>query len=229
MATSVVEAPAPHMAKVLKDAQEDLENAEFPGFVGKVFNPVRDEVLVPITSKASEIVPVVVDHIPLPFVDEVGAAAVGVPIGVAKIGYSMIPTKDVDDEADETVGKEFELAFNKTRKPRPITSSLMGVVGFTANTVIDLATLPFGNKFGNWMDSTKKFLGYLAFSGLGEELAAAFADFNALENMLIIGHAQATRNTVGTAESRRARVAFPSLPPNVDHSTFKEIMTYSTR
>ncbi len=227
MSPSVKEAP--HITAVLTDAKEDLENAEFPGFVGKVFNPLRDEVLVPVTSKATEIIPAVAEAVPLPFVDEVGAVAMSVPIGAAKIGYSMIPNKEVEDEADDMIANEFEMAFHTTRRPKPIASSMMGVIGFTANSIIDVATLPFGNKFGSWMDATKKFLGYLAFSGLGGELADAFGDFNALENLLIIAHAQAERNKVGTAESRRARTAFPSFPPNLDHGKFKEIMAYSTR
>eukprot|EP00558_Chaetoceros_sp_UNC1202_P008808 CAMPEP_0197251000 /NCGR_PEP_ID=MMETSP1429-20130617/55328_1 /TAXON_ID=49237 /ORGANISM="Chaetoceros sp., Strain UNC1202" /LENGTH=48 /DNA_ID= /DNA_START= /DNA_END= /DNA_ORIENTATION= len=37
---------APHITKVLEGATTDLQNAELPGFVGKVFNPVRENILV---------------------------------------------------------------------------------------------------------------------------------------------------------------------------------------
>ena len=46
---ATISAPArentPRLTKVLKGAREDLEDAELPGIVGKVFGPVRDRVL----------------------------------------------------------------------------------------------------------------------------------------------------------------------------------------
>lgn len=46
---------------------------------------------------------------------------------------------------------------------------------------------------------------------------------------MIIARAQAAKNDVGTAISRRARTAFSSLPPNVDDAKFKDILANSTR
>ena len=219
---------SPHITQVLQEAREDLEDAEFPRIVGRFLNPIRDGILVPVTSRAEEIVPVVVDAIPLPFVDEVGAFAIKLPIKVAKIVYSVIPRKSVGAEAAEELSNEFDRAFHTTRNPMPLVANAFAVVGFTVNTAIDIATLPFGNKLGKWIDSLKKFLGFLTFSGVGRELLDGFANFNTLENMLIIGRTQETRDRVGTLNSRRGRTAFSFFPEGLDHDKFREIMAYST-
>jgi hypothetical protein len=102
----------------------------------------------------------------------------------------------------------------------------MGVFGFVANSIIDIATLPINGKFGEWRDSTKKFLGYLVYSGVGEEILGSFADFNAFENLLIIGRTQAESNVIG-GNSHRARTAMDALP--VDELFFKAILIDATR
>merc|ERR1719223_160132 len=145
------------------------------------------------------------------------------------MGYSLVPNKDVDNEANDAVGRSFASAFDRFRKPRPLTAKLMGVVGFAANTVIDLVTLPFNGKLGDWIDTSIKFLGYMMFSGIGGELLEAFMDFNALENLIIISRVQGENNQVGDDDSRRARTAFPSFPQGVGKSKFKDIMAYSVR
>lgn len=226
--TEVVELKAPCITKVLDDAKEDLENAELSGFVGKVFNPIRDEVLVPATTKAGEMLPYAANAIPFPYVDEVGAFAMSVPFAAMKAGYSLIPRKEVDDEANEDAVRGFEEAFKRNERPKPLASSLMGVVGFACNSIIDILTIPFNGKFGDWLDATKKFLGFMMYSGVGSELLDAFADFNALENMLIIGRVQNERNDLG-GESRRARTAMSSLPANIDESMFKDIIADASR
>ena len=76
---------------VLRDATNDLQNAELPDFL---FNK-----LVPVTTKASDVVPKVAKFIPLPFVDRVGAFALSVPLKAVKIGYSLIPREEKDQEA----------------------------------------------------------------------------------------------------------------------------------
>jgi len=154
---------SPHITGVLEDAAEDLKYAEFPGYVGKVFNPVRDNVLLPATNKATEIVPVVASYIPLPFVDEVGAFALNVPITAMRLGYYILPHPEVDKESEHIEAQELkavgELAMRKFSKPNPILSSAMGAVGFVANSVLDLATLPFSGKLGDWLEATIMFIG----------------------------------------------------------------------
>jgi hypothetical protein len=77
---------------VLKDAATDLENTKiFPEFFGST--------LAPATSMASVIMPKVADSIPLPFVDEVGAMALSVPINAVKAGYSLIHQEEKGQEA----------------------------------------------------------------------------------------------------------------------------------
>jgi len=64
---------------------------------------------------------------------------------------------------------------------------------------------------------------------LESELLDAFADPNAVENMMIIGRVQHEKNQLGDDDSRRARTAMSSLPPNVDESLVKQIIADSTR
>ena len=70
--------------EVLKDATTDLQNAKLPEFVRKT--------LVPVTTKAAEVVPVAASKIPLPllFVDKVGAFALSIPLSAMKLGYSIV-------------------------------------------------------------------------------------------------------------------------------------------
>jgi len=81
---------------VLREATTDLQNAELPPFIF--------EKIVPVTTKASEIVPKVVSFLPLPFVDTIGAMALSVPINAVKAGYSLIPHEHQDQ--DQNVAKE---------------------------------------------------------------------------------------------------------------------------
>lgn len=153
---------SPHITGVLEDAAEDLKYAEFTGYVGKVFNPVRDKVLLPATNKATEIVPIVASFIPLPFVDEVGAFALNVPIKAMRLGYSILPHSEVDKESEQIEAQELKMvgeAAMKKYKPNPFMSSLMGVAGFAANTALDIATLPFSGKLGDWLEATIMFIG----------------------------------------------------------------------
>mmetsp|Transcript_22230 Transcript_22230/g.48295 ORF Transcript_22230/g.48295 Transcript_22230/m.48295 type:complete len:601 (+) Transcript_22230:346-2148(+) len=218
---------SPHITKVLKGIKEDLEDAEFPGLAGKVFNPVRASVLVPMTEKATDIIPAVVSTIPLPYLDEIGAFALSAPLGPLKLGYSLlIPRPQVDEEAKQDMDMNLVNAYKKNQKPKPILSSLMGVFGFAANSIIDIVTLPFNGKLGEWKDSTVKFIGYIVYSGVGQELFGAFADFNAFENLLIIARVQEETN-VNEGNSHRARTAMDTPP--VDDAVFKAILQDSAR
>jgi len=143
---------SPHITGVLEEAAEDLKYAEFPGYVGKVFNPVRDHVLLPATNKANEIVSTVASFIPLPFVDEVGAFALNVPINAMRLGYSILPHPEVDNkESEQIVAHELNIVSEN-----PFLSSVMGVVGFAANTARDIATIPFHGKL---QEATNGFIG----------------------------------------------------------------------
>jgi|Transcript_13503 hypothetical protein len=225
----VVDLKAPHITKVLDDAQEDVGLAEFPGFAGKLFNPVRENMLLPMTQKAGEVLPAVADAIPLPFVDEIAAFAMSVPLACMKVGYSFIPHKEADEEANAIIKRDMSVAFGRSQRPKPFLSSMLGVVGFAANSIIDIVTLPFNGKLGDWIDATMKFLAYVVYSGIGPELGDAFFDPNAFGNMLIIGRIQKERNAIGENTSRRSRTAMTSLPPNVDESVWKNIVADSSR
>lgn len=78
---------------VLIDATNDLDNADLPDFVSNT--------LIHVTSKASEIVPKVASKIPLPYVDELGALALSVPLKALKVGYSLIPHEKKEEDRTE--------------------------------------------------------------------------------------------------------------------------------
>jgi hypothetical protein len=82
--------------KVLEEATTDLENAEFPGYLGKLFNPFRDTVLVPVVDKAMDIVPGLARAIPLPFLDESLAFIMGISFGTVRFGYNVFPHPEVE-------------------------------------------------------------------------------------------------------------------------------------
>lgn len=214
---------------VLDDAKEDLKNAEFVGFPGKLVNPIFDHVLAPITEKASDIVPAIVDAIPLPFTDEIAALSMTVPFAFMKLGYSILPhAKELDHESETVTAAEFNAALNAGKKKRrmPILSQAMGAVGFFNNTILDLATLPFRGDLGQWISETSKLRGYLVFSGVGGELLDAFLSPGSLSAMIILGRIQKERNVVGDEDSRRSRVAMKTLPSNIpDKDAFKSVMT----
>jgi len=84
--------------------------------------------------------------------------------------------------------------------------------------------LPFSGDLGKWMETTKKFFGYMAISGVGGEVMDAFLSPGALSAIMIIAKIQAERNE--GKFSRRNRVALKSLPEGIaDKSDFKKIIT----
>ena len=137
-----------------------------------------------------------------------------------------------NDDASNPINREVDDAvqeYHRTHKPNSAFANLFAVVGFLGNTAIDVATLPFNGKFGDWIDATRKFVGYISSSGVDKELAAAFFDVGAVQNLLIIARAQATRNDVGYARSRRAITSLAEFPEGVDERKFKDVLAHAAR
>lgn len=223
--------PSPRINKILENAALDLTNAEFPGYLGKVFNPIREGLLIPFANTATDIVPKVAGSIPLPFLDEMGALAMSVPIGVIKLVYTVLPHKEVDDESNDEINEEIRMlgkAGMRMARPNPLYSSLMGVFGFATNSVLELVALPFSGHLGEWTDTVIKFFGFLIYTGIGEELVHAFGNPRAIESMLIIGNVQANDNFLG-CKSRRAMTAMDGLPPGMSQDAFKLVMKDAAR
>ncbi len=218
---------APKLKKVFEDVEEDLKDAEFTGLIGKVLNPLTDKVVLPVAEKATEFVPAVTSAVPLPFVDDISSAFLGISIGAAKIGYNILPfsvDNDVTSEADSLFDREMLQNIKKrAHEPKPLISELMGVIGFASNTAIDLARLPFSGDLGKWMDLSKKFFGYMASSGVGGEVLDAFMSPGALSAIMIIAMIQQERNE--SKSGRRNLTAMSSLPTGIaDKSDFKTII-----
>jgi hypothetical protein len=211
--------------KVLEGATKDLENAEFPGYLGKLFNPIRDEILVPVTSKATDIVPGVAQAIPLPFLDESLAFGMDVSFGAFKLGYKVFPQSGVEKEQEDAINKELMQLGHEGMKltdTNPILSSLKAVFGFAASSIIDLATLPFNGKLREWIDMTIKFFGYLLVTGVGKEMLVAFGNPRGIQNLLIIANVQSKR----TSDIRRSSTV---MDVSIPTDEFKNIMKDSAR
>lgn len=232
--TTAIEERSPKLTKVLQNATKDLEYAEpLPGIVSKVlFNPVREGILIPVASKATE----VVSHIPLPEpIDALTSVAAGISVGVVKFGYSVLPhgaewstrrdDEETNGEVEDIINKDFQQMneFAKKFEPKDIVSSLLGVVGFATNSAIDILSLARDGKFLTWNDAIVKFIGFLAYTGIGKELKG-FVGLRAFERLIIIAKGQRER-----IESRRDKVALNSYPDGVDKDSFKKIMKGATR
>ena len=218
---------APKLKKVFEDAEEDLKDAEITGLPGKVLNPLAHKVWLPVAEKVTEIVPAVIGAIPLPFVDEISSAVVGVGFGAAKLGYHIFPYSadaDVAKEADGLFGNDMiKNLKNVPRKPKPFVSSVMSVVGFASNTAIDLVRLPFSGDLGQWIDTSKKFFGYMASSGVGGEVMDSFLSPGVIDAIMIIAKVQDEEND--SKNSLRIRTAMSSLPAGIaDKADFKTIL-----
>jgi len=221
-------APTPKLKKALEDVEEDLKNSEFTWLPGKVLNPVTDMVVVPVAEKATEILPAIAEAIPLPFVDDVSSAVLGASVGAAKIGYTLFPFSADDDNEREASGLfDGDLAQNfknRPRAPKPFLSTVMSGVGFASNSALDLMRLPFSGDLGKWLDTTKKFWGYMVTSGVGEEVLDGFLSPGAVDAIMIIAKIQDEFNELGT-NTRRIRTGLTSLPPGInDKADFKTIM-----
>ena len=219
---------APKLKKVLEDAEEDLKNSEFTWLPGKILNPVTDLVVVPVAEKASEILPAIAGAMPLPFVDDVSSAILGASFGAVKIGYTLFPFSADDDSEREASGLfDGDLAQNfknRPRAPKPFLSTVMSGVGFASNSALDLMRLPFSGDLGKWLDTTKKFWGYMVTSGVGEEVLDGFLSPGAVDAIMIIAKIQDEFNELGT-NTRRIRTGLTSLPPGInDKADFKTIM-----
>jgi hypothetical protein len=90
---------------VLEEATTDLENAEFSGYLGKLFNPIRDTVLVPVVGKAMDIVPGLARAIPLPFLDESLAFIMGISFGTVRFGYNIFPHPEFEKEQGDAINQ----------------------------------------------------------------------------------------------------------------------------
>ena len=234
--STTIEKHSPKLTKVLQGATKDLELAEpLPGIVSKIlFNPVREGLLIPAVSKVTE----VVSHIPLPEpIDAVTSVVAGVSVEVAKFGYSVLPhgadwsppgpadDAETNGEVEDIINRDFQQMneFAKKFEPRNLTSSLLGVVGFATNSVIDILSLAKDGKFKLWNDAIVKFIGFLAYTGIGNDLTA-FVGLRAFERFIIIARGQRERS-----ESRRDSVAVKSYPDGLNKESFKTIMKGATR
>lgn len=224
--------PATKIEEVLTDATDDLKDAEFTGIVGFVANPITENLLVPASETVAKVVPAVADTIPLPFVDEIGAFALSVPMAAAKMTYSLLPfhTTNTEDEHQTLFNEDLKTGTKKAHEgPNKIKSSLASAVGFGVNSVIDIASIPFNGTFSEWVDTLEKFIGYIVLSGVGKEMFGAFANYRVLYNLLIVARVQESGNKTMSPESRRLRAAMPSLPEGMDNTLFKSIMKDSAR
>ena len=222
-----------HASTALQAAQEDLRNASFHGLLGKLFHPVREDLLIPLVGQANEIVPGIAKAIP--FVDPVAGFALGTTFSLFKFGYSLLPHVDesLQEEASDEVQHEMDDLISlvhdekmKQATPNILVSSLLSAFGFVSNTILDLLTFHQDHKWREWLDAIVKLFAYLIFSGIDKELANAFLNLRAPENGIIIARIESSYETVDTPTTRRNKTAFPNMP--IQAGAFKEIIKDSS-
>ena len=126
------------------------------------------------------------------------------------------------------IGESLQKAQNERKKKKPNVlnpswSSLMSVIGFAANSVLDILRLPFSGDMLTWVKTTMKLLGYLVVSGVGEELMEGFFSPGAIPAIQIIAKIQEEANEGKT--TRRQRTALTSCPKELKgKENFKNII-----
>lgn len=222
---------APKLTALIEDATEDLKNVSLPGVVGKFFNPLREEVLVPLATKTTE---ELLPNIPLwSPLDTVGSKVVALPIEATKLGFSILGLhQDVKKEVTESIDREIDaLLFEESLlieegdgPDSNVLSSLMGVLGFVGNTALDIATLGRNGKLHRWVCAFTKVMLYIALkSDIMKDAVKAFANPRAGVNVLLIARVQEKANeSKEIKKTRRGRTAIHGIPCGIDKNIFKE-------
>lgn len=210
-----------NLRRVLEEATADLANAEYPGLLCLLFDPVRDKVLTPALRLATNAVPVSSNEIPVPFVDKIGSCALGFAFGFIKYGYGFLSPVNLEDRAkDEVETDSLEIReeyLAKRRKqevlrmgminrilevPNVIKMTTLQITGFVLNALLDIISSP-GEKMSDWVESIKELEGFLVQSGIDKELIHAFARENSYGSMRIISRIE---TIIDLVDSRRERV-----------------------
>lgn len=179
----------------LSDAREDLENASWPGIMGFVLNPVRDNIAGPLLGVAQVVVPAVTNKIP--FADPLAGTAIRLSTGAAKIVYGVFPhAPSVEEHAVKTVHLDAQpaiaLAKARYQAGNPFSNAvtfMLGVAGFGFNSLLDVLTAP-GEKFGDWASTLVTFGSYLVHTGVSTELEKAFWTPRVADNIRLLAEAQ---------------------------------------
>jgi len=185
--------------EVLERAGEDLDNAQLPSLVNWAFAPFRDLILSPIVHTASKVAPAI------PIVDDVISFFLGNTFQVVKSAYSILPQTQEEGfrhQVQHEAEKEAVVSMKKRgrqEKPSGIVSTVKAGFGFVFNAAVDFLTSP-GQKVSEWGTASIALLGYLLYSGIGRDLAQAFARPGAINDIRIMGNVQARLKDVRHAQ-----------------------------
>ena len=218
---------ASHVQAVLETAQKDLNDAEWPGIIGLIANPVRGLVLRPILGVATHVLPTVASHVPL--LDGLSASVLEVTFGAVKMGYTIFPhlpqmnvhaqNELVDGATRAKVAwyqepkREVTLLQTFLSVPGYIASYSMSAITSGINTTRDLLTFP-EEKFVEWQKTLDLFFGYMAQFGMEEKVMKVWLNPRTELNMVIM--ARILKSIDGVFSHRRNHTAL-KVPPLSDY------------
>lgn len=83
-------APQSILHKVLQDAEQDLDRCEWPGFMGFVLHPIRDNIWLPSMKLAQAIIVPTSSTVLPKVVDSAASATVRAACGAVKFEYGIL-------------------------------------------------------------------------------------------------------------------------------------------
>jgi hypothetical protein len=194
----------------LVEAQRDLDNADF--HFGFVFNPLRDIVMKPVLGIAAHVLPPVAV---IPFADELTAFWLSIPFSLARRAYHGTHSEQATAEwkTRQAALQDFE-EFASTKIADEITkqkSALKSFPGFIISSTIELVSDPASN-LSQWMEYTKRLIGCIVSTGIGDELSQTINSDRYLLNARILGNIMASDDN---SQIRRIKTAIPDATFNI--------------
>lgn len=114
-----------------------------------------------------------------------------------------------------------------TSRPNYLYSTIMGIYGFTKNTLIDIVTaFACNEKLKKWIRAGNDFKSYLFTSGIDDEIGEAFLNPRVIGNIVIMARIQDTKDANTSLNRRRVVTAFKELPTSF--SSFYETINDAT-
>jgi hypothetical protein len=201
--------------KVLRNAEQDLDRCEWPGLMGFVLHPIRDNIWLPSMKLAQAIIVPTSNSTALPkVVDTAASATVGAACGAVKFAYGILPhTPNMKEIAVNGIHRECMQSLDRLPErfgARDVIALILSGIGLVSNLIIDVFTNP-GQKFGAFVDTIKVFIAFLIYVGIDQELAEAFLTPRIVTNMAIVARIQATLDLTCT-QTRRKQAAFVNDP-----------------
>jgi hypothetical protein len=194
----------------LVEAQRDLENADF--HLGLLFHPLRDIVMKPALGIATHVLPPVAV---IPFADELTAFWLNIPFSLARRAYHATHSEQATAQwkTRQAALHGFQ-EFANTKSADEITKekvALQSFQGFIISATIELVSDP-ACSLSQWMEYTRRLIGYIVSTGIGDGLSQTINSDRYLLNVRILGNIMASDDS---SQIRRIKTAIPDETFNV--------------